>query len=153
MCDTEYTSKDVIRRRSSRQSESTNRSSMCVRHCRFWKRPPQRCSWPHTNTHKQWSFPSSSTRLLTIARMCRDRSHSPSGERSQNSVQRHNGGYQLYNKKQTTEHRCRKCSSREFRRRSKFHSYSFHRKRCEPRLRTRRGKRPSMSEILSISLL
>ena len=33
--------KMAVRRRSSRQSESTNRSSMCVRHCRFWKRPSQ----------------------------------------------------------------------------------------------------------------
>ena len=30
--------KTVVRRRSSRQIESTNRSSMCVCHCRFWKR-------------------------------------------------------------------------------------------------------------------
>ena len=29
LCDIEYTSKEVVRRRSSRQSESTNRSSMC----------------------------------------------------------------------------------------------------------------------------
>ena len=41
LCDIEHTSKDVVRRRSSRQSESTNRSSMC------W------CHWPHMNTHKQ----------------------------------------------------------------------------------------------------
>ena len=33
--------KTVKRRRNSRQSESTNRSPMCVCHCRFWKRPSQ----------------------------------------------------------------------------------------------------------------
>ena len=31
-CDNEFSSKDVVRRRSSRQSESTNRSSTCVCH-------------------------------------------------------------------------------------------------------------------------
>ena len=35
LCDIEYTSKDAVRRRSSRQSESTNRSSMCQCHYRF----------------------------------------------------------------------------------------------------------------------
>ena len=33
-----------------------------------------------------------------------------------------------------TENRCRKNSSREFRRRSSFHSYNLHRKRCDPTL-------------------
>ena len=69
------------------------------------------------------------------------------------SVQRQNERYQLYNRRQTTENKCRKSSSREFRRRSRFHSYGLHRKRCEPRWRTRRWKRPSKSEILLIRLL
>ena len=44
-------------------------------------------------------------------------------------------------------------SSREFMKRSRFHSYSLHRKRCDPRLRTRRWKRLSMGGVLSVGLL
>ena len=36
-----------------------------------------------------------------------------------------------------TENRCHKSSSREFRRISSFHSYSLHRKRCDPTLGAR----------------
>ena len=36
-----------------------------------------------------------------------------------------------------TENRCRKSSSREFRRRWGFHSYSLHRQRCDPTLGAR----------------
>ena len=58
----------------------------------------------------------------------------------------------MYNRQQTTENRCRKSISRLFRRRSRFHSYSMHRNRCDLRLCARRWKRPSKTEILSIWL-
>ena len=89
--------KTVVHRRSSRQSESTNSSSMCVRHCRFWRRPSQWWSWPHMSTHEQVptarlmqktvELPSrsSSTRLLTIAWRRRDKSHSPRGDETKKS--------------------------------------------------------------------
>ena len=58
-------------------------------------------------------------------------------------VQRQSCGFQLYNREQTAENRCHRCSSRawsksrsqsrKFRRGSKSHSYSLYRKRCDPR--------------------
>ena len=46
-----------------------------------------------------------------------------------------------------------KSQSREFRRRSRLHSYSLHKKRCDPKSDARRWKRPSKSKILSVRLL
>ena len=83
--------KTVVRRRSSRQSNSTNRSSMCVRHCRFWKRPSQVMNLaPHeheqTGPERSRTLSRrSSTRLLTIASRRRDKSHSPSGDETKQS--------------------------------------------------------------------
>ena len=41
LCIIDYTSEDGCPHKMLTQSESTNRSSVCVHHCRFWKRPPQ----------------------------------------------------------------------------------------------------------------
>ena len=49
----------------------------------------------------------------------------------------------------TTENR-QQSSSREFRRRSRFHSYSLHRKRCVPKSDAGSWKRPLKSKRLSI---
>ena len=42
---------------------------------------------------------------------------------------------------------------RKFRRRSRFHSHSLHKKRCDPKSDARRRKRPSESKELSVMLL
>ena len=109
---------------------------------------------PHEHA-QQSSFlrRSSSTRLLTIAGRCRDKFHSPSGEEMKQSIYlRIQFSDKMEDISCTTENRCRKSSSRKFRRISRFRNYSLHRKRCDPRLRTRRWKRPSKSEILPIRL-
>ena len=117
---------------------------MCVCHCRFWKRPSQWWSWLHMNTHKwlrkqlNFSSRSSSTRLLTIAWRCRDKFHNQSGdEMKQSRYLRIQFSDKMEDSSCPTENRCRKSSSREFRRRWGFHSYSLHRQRCDPTLGAR----------------
>ena len=108
--------KTVKRRRISRQSESTNGSSMCVCHCRFWKRPSQVIKLaPHEHAQigpENDAQDSEKSQLQFINKVGDDRvklqRQVPQSKRrgdeaveiSRNSVQRQNRGFQLSNREQ-----------------------------------------------------
>ena len=94
------------------------------------------------NTHKQSSFSSrsSSTKLLTIAWRRRDKSHCPSGDETKQSR-----SLKLSSREQTTENRCRRRSSREFKRRARYSQSG--RQSLEHRMSSVRDSRDHLSRL------